>query len=139
MGCPPQVTPLVLDTHAWVWWLTKPEALTRTQRTAVERAVKHGGDSLLVSTLSCWEVALLVQHRRLRFSLPIERWLDQATTIPGLTVVPLSLPIIASAARLTILRDPADMLIVATAQHHGARLATSDVRIQEADLVSIVA
>ncbi len=45
---------------------------------------------------------------------------------------------IVTAARLTALRDPADMLIVATAQHHGARLVTSDTRISETDLIAVV-
>jgi PIN domain nuclease of toxin-antitoxin system len=49
------------------------------------------------------------------------------------------LPIIVAASRLTVLRDPADMLIVATAQQHGARLVTGDGRIQEADVVPCVA
>jgi PIN domain nuclease of toxin-antitoxin system len=31
------------------------------------------------------------------------------------------------------------MLIVATAQHQGARLVTSDVRIDESNLVAVVA
>ena len=50
-------------------------------------------------------------------------------------MVPLSLPIIVTASRLTALRDPADMLIVASAQHHGARSITSDTRIHDAELV----
>jgi PIN domain nuclease of toxin-antitoxin system len=82
---------------------------------------------------------LLTQHRRLRFSVPVDAWLERATAMRGLHVVGLSLPIVVIGARLTGLRDPADMLIVATAQHHGAQLVTSDRRIAEADVVSIVA
>ena len=62
-----------------------------------------------------------------------------AWSFPRIQVIPLSLPIIVTAARLTTLRDPADMLIVARAQHHGARLVTSDTPIEEADLVAVVA
>ena len=43
------------------------------------------------------------------------------------------------AARLTGLRDPADMLIVATALHHGAPLVTSDGRIADSRLVQVIA
>jgi len=49
------------------------------------------------------------------------------------------LPIVVTASRLTGLRDPADMLIVASAQHRGARLVTSDPRIHETELVPFVA
>jgi PIN domain nuclease of toxin-antitoxin system len=133
------VTPLLLDTHAFVWWLSRAERLTRPQRTAIDRVIRDERGALLVSIISCWEIALLSQHRRLRFTVPVDVWLERATTVPGIDVVPLSLPIILTGARLTSLRDPADMLIVATAQHHGARLLTSDARIADAELVPVVA
>jgi PIN domain nuclease of toxin-antitoxin system len=130
------VNSLVLDTNVWVWWVTQPDRLSRTQRDdradAPARAV-----ALLLSVIPCWEVALLVRHGRLRFTLPVDVWLERATALP-LEVVPLSLPIIVSAARLMALRDPADMLIVATAQRHGARLVTGDTRIEDAALVPVV-
>ena len=130
---------LVLDTHAWVWWASKPEKLSRRQRTAIDRARRRGGESLLLSVISAWEVALLVQGARLRLPVPLEAWLEQAMSIAGLDVVPLSVPIIASAARLAALRDPADMLIVATALHHGAPLVTSDRRIADSGSVQVIA
>jgi len=132
------VSALLLDTHAWVWWISHPERLSRRQRTAIDRARKGSEASLFVSIISCWEVALLCQHGRFRFAIPVDTWLEQATRVPGLTILPLSLPIITTASRLTALRDPADMLIVATAQHHEARLVTSDARIADANLVAIV-
>lgn len=130
---------LLLDTHAWVWWISRPDRLSRRQRTAIERTLKRTDAALLLSIISCWEVALLCQHGRFRFTIPVDRWLEEASAAPGIQVVPLSLPIISTAARLTVLHDPADMLIVATAQHHGARLVTSDARIDETKLVAVVA
>ena len=132
------MTALALDTHAWVWWLSKPEKLSRRQRSAIERARKQASASLLLSVISGWEVALLVQAGRLRLPVPLEAWLQQAMSVPGLEVVPLTVPVIATAAQLTALRDPADMLIVATARHHGARLVTSDVRIADSRTVEVV-
>lgn len=132
------MSPLVLDTHAWVWWVSKPEKLSRKQRAAIDRARKRGGDALFLSVISAWEVALLVQGGRLRVPVPLEAWLDQAMSIPGLEIAPLTVPIIGGAARLTGLRDPADMLIVATALQHGARLITNDRRIENSGLVQVV-
>lgn len=129
---------LVLDTHAWVWWLSKPEKLSRKQRSAIDRARKRGGDTLLLSVISGWEVALLVQGGRLRLPVQLEVWLEQAMSIPGLEIAQLTVPIIAGASRLTGLRDPADMLIVATALHHGAPLITNDGRIEESGLVQVI-
>ena len=130
---------LVLDTHAWVWWASKPEKLSRRQRSAIDRARKQSSVSLLLSVISGWEVALLVQAGCLRLPVPLETWLQRAMSVPGLEVVPLTVSIIATAAQLTVLRDPADMLIVATARQHGARLITSDARIEESGTVEVVA
>jgi len=129
---------LVLDTHAWVWWVSKPEKLSRKQRSAIERAGKREGDIVVLSAISGWEVALLVQGGRLRLPVQLETWLDQAMSIPGLEIAPLTVPIIAGAARLVGLRDPADMLIVATALHYGAPLLTSDARIGDSGLVRVI-
>ena len=126
----------MLDTNAWVWWTTRPEKLSRRQRSAIESLRRR--DALLVSIMSCWEVALLCQLGRFRFTVPVERWLAEASEVPGVEVVPLSLPIIVTAARLTNLRDPADMLIVATALDHGAALVTSDARIVESGTVEVI-
>ncbi len=133
------LSPLVLDTHAWVWWVTRPEKLSRRQRTAIERSLRASREPLLVSIISCWEVALLAQRGRLRFSIPAEAWLDLASKLPGLDIVPLSLGIVSSAVRLPQLRDPADQLVVATALERGARLVTSDARIAETELVPVIA
>jgi len=133
------VSTLVLDTHAWVWWLSKPEKLSRKQRSAVDRIRRREGDTLLLSVVSGWEVALLVQSGRLRLPVQLETWLGEAMSIPGLEIAPLTVPILAGAARLTGLRDPADMLIVATALHYGAPLVTNDGRINDSDLVRVIA
>ena len=128
----------MLDTHAWVWWVSKPEKLSRKQRSAIDRARRRGGDTLLLSVISGWEVALLVQGGRLRLPVQLEAWLEQAMSIPGLEIAPLTVPIIAGAARLTGLRDPADMLIVATALRYGAPLLTNDGRIDDSGLVQVI-
>jgi len=130
---------VLLDTHAWVWWTTRPDKLARAQRSAIDRCLKDNDSVLMVSIISCWEVALLCQKGKLRFTTPAEQWLQEASTVPGIEVVPLTLPIVSTAAQLSGLKDPADMLIVATAQHHRVRLVTNDSRIVEAKLVAIVA
>ena len=129
---------LLLDTHAWYWWINSPEKLARSQRAAIERTLKSSESVLLVSIISCWELALLSQQGRIRFDRPMEQWLQEAGTVQGVEVVPLTLPIITTAARFARLRDPADRLIVATAQHHGVRLITNDARIEAANLVTVV-
>jgi PIN domain nuclease of toxin-antitoxin system len=133
------LTPLLLDTHAWVWWVTRPERLSRKQRTAIDRARRAAREPILVSIISCFEVALLAQRGKLRFSIAPDAWLEQAASLPGVEPVPLSLATISIAVRLAGLRDPADQLVVASALERGARLVTSDTRIAETGAVTVVA
>jgi PIN domain nuclease of toxin-antitoxin system len=133
------LTPLLLDTHAWVWWISQPEKLSRKQRAAIERTRRAARDPLLVSIISCWEVALLAQRGRLRFSIATDAWLEQATSLPGVELVSLSLATVSIAVRLGSLRDPADQLVVATALERGARLVTSDARIANSEAVAVIA
>ena len=107
---------LVLDTHAWVWWVSKPEKLSRRQRSAIDRTRKRGDGALILSVISGWEVALLVQGGRLR--LPV--------------------PAMAEGHRLAGLRDPASFSTVAPALHHGAPLLTNDRRIVDSGLVQVI-
>jgi PIN domain nuclease of toxin-antitoxin system len=53
-------------------------------------------------------------------------------------ILPITIPIAAEAGRLSVLRDPADRAIVATARVHGLRLLTSDQRIIASKLVSFI-
>jgi len=63
---------------------------------------------------------MLAHRERLRFSIAAEAWLEQATKLPGLEIVALSLSIVSTAVRLDRLRDPVDQLVVATALARGA-------------------
>ncbi len=47
--------PSVLDTHAWVWWVTNDRRLSSRGRSAIERAAKRG--ELYLSIYSIWEMA----------------------------------------------------------------------------------
>lgn len=71
---------IVLDTHIWVWWVQDDPRLTAAQREAIQ---EQETDALGVSAISCWEVAKLVERRRLQFSIPLETWIEQALNYPG--------------------------------------------------------
>ena len=48
---------LLLDTHAFLWWLTADQALTP----AANRAIADRGNEVFVSAASAWEIA--TKHR----------------------------------------------------------------------------
>jgi hypothetical protein len=79
-------------------------------------------------------------RRRIRLDLPLGDWLATATAPPLVQRLAISPAVAAGAATLpdAFHRDPADRLIVASAQVLGVTLLTQDRRIIEADLVPIL-
>lgn len=126
---------IVLDTHAWIWYSTEDARLSRRARDRIRKA-----DRLGVHPVSCWEIAMLVEHKRLRFSMDVGAWVDAALQRPKVELLPF-LP--AAAVRAAGLgagfpEDPADRFIVATALELRAPVATSDRAIEEWGKVSVI-
>jgi PIN domain nuclease of toxin-antitoxin system len=123
--------PTLLDTHAWVWWVSEDRRLSASARRAIHRDQER--DALLLSMISIWEVAKKAQKGGLVLDRPIDLWLDQATSQRGLHLVELTRPILVESCRLPgpFHGDPADQLIVATAREREATVLTKDQRIRE--------
>lgn len=126
---------IVLDTHAWVWWVTKPERLGKRAARAIDKAERIG-----VPAICVWEVAVKADARKLRFDRPYDVWLDEALAQDArVELVPLDPRIVVDAVRLSWDHaDPADRLIVASARVHQAPLLTTDDRIEASGLVRCV-
>ena len=125
----------LLDTHALVWWVDGSKKLAREQLRATERAAN--ASTLFVSEISFWEIAMLVEARKLSFREPLGEWLERATAAPAVQRVGITPTIAREFASLGATRtwDPADRIIVATARVLAARLITSDSRIVESNIV----
>ena len=118
---------IILDTHIWVLWVQNDLRLTKQQRQWLQ---DYESDGLGVSLLSCWEVAKLVEKKRLILPLAIDRWLEVALDYPGVELLNLSLPIVIDSTQLTgFHNDPFDQLIVATARFYDGPLLTADRKI----------
>jgi len=120
----------VLDTHVWVWWHANPRCLSRRSRELISRP--DGYQELLLSAISLWEFAKLIEKGRLAVSCEPEEWILQALQMPKLSVVPLSPRIACHSTQLPgqFHDDPADQIIVATAREHDATILTKDARIR---------
>jgi PIN domain nuclease of toxin-antitoxin system len=96
---------IVLDTHAWVWWVHGSEQLTQAQINIIQ---VNEEDVIGVSAISCWEVAKLVELGRLELSTPVEKWMRQALGYPGIRLLELSPEISIESTRLPgeFHRDP---------------------------------
>ena len=79
---------VVLDTCAWLWMCSESTKLSRAAREAITREQRH--DGLVVSIISAWEIAKLVQKAKLSFSIPCSEWIEGAVRADGVTMHPLT-------------------------------------------------
>ena len=130
---------ILLDTHVLIWWASgemqrlSPQAL-RAIEAEIERAAQPGQPAgLLVSAISCWEVAMLVQRGRLALSLEVERWLAVVASIAAVRLLPLEPAVAVAATRLPepFHADPADRFLVAQARDLAVPLLSADRKIRD--------
>ena len=122
---------IVLDTHAWIWFASNPEILSRKAKKAVDLAVRK--KSVLVSSISVWEVALLVKKKRLELSMDVADWIAKSENLPFIQFIPVSNSIALKSVNLPppLHPDPADRIIIATALSAGAPIVTKDKNISD--------
>ncbi len=126
---------IVLDTHAWIFLADDAKRLGKAGTRAIAKATRIG-----ISAISLWELALLVEKKRLSIDRELSAWMNEALEDPRLEVLPLTPAIVATAhqVRGALDGDPGDRLIVATALVEGATLISKDERISESGLVPVV-
>ena len=120
---------LLLDTHIWVWYLENDEKRLRKKVADHLRTAEQAGEAF-VSDISFWEVANISIKKKLLSSDPVV-WLHRAAEAPGLNYLPIEREALIQSTRLsgTPPRDPADRILIATAQLNGASLVTADRQI----------
>ena len=125
----------LLDTHILIYWLGEDERLSARQKEILEKASPE--NPLWVSDITLWEIATLYNLKRLSLPLPLRDWLEAATAPPLVQRVGISPAIAAAVAALppSFHRDPADRIIIASAQLLGATLLTHDARLIRSGLV----
>ena len=114
---------LLLDTHAFLWWVGATRGLSRKARAAIG----SGRNECFVSIASGWEIAIEVSLGRLRVEGALDRFLPEQMAANGFQ--PLSIEL-KHAARVATLpfhhRDPFDRLLVAQALEEELAIVTAD-------------
>lgn len=103
---------LLLDTHAFLWWLAGSRRLSRSARQAIE----DEANDVLVSAASAWEIT--TKHRLGKLPEAEEVALDVSATISSQSFeeLPISVDDAGRAGRLPgPHRDPFDRVLVAQA------------------------
>ncbi|WP_072016100.1 type II toxin-antitoxin system VapC family toxin [Leptolyngbya sp. KIOST-1] len=126
---------IILDTHAWIWWMNESSALSRKAINAIANA-----DQIAIPAISCWELAMLDSKGRISLSMDVQVWLDIAFQRPRVILLPLTPEIAVLSTRLPgdFHGDPADRLIVASSLIHKASLISKDEKIRQWQYLPVI-
>jgi PIN domain nuclease of toxin-antitoxin system len=129
---------IILDTHAWLWWISNPEKLGGVASSAIDQAMEQNG--ILLSSISTWEIALLVDKGRLTLSIDVRDWIRKTESLPFVRFMSVDNTIALRSVALpgAFHADPADRIIVATALSTGLPLVTKDEKIRACSFVQTI-
>jgi PIN domain nuclease of toxin-antitoxin system len=114
---------LLLDTHAFLWWLDGSRKLSRRARAAIG----SGKNECFVSVASGWEIAIKVSLGTLRIEGTLDRFLPEQLAANGFQALGIDLKHAAAVATLPFHhRDPFDRLLAAQALEENLRIVTAD-------------
>ena len=130
---------IVLDTHVLLWWVSGSSQLSATAEKAIKKTLAKGSE-VLVSAISAWEVAMLIEKGHLVLSMDVENWFDEVSQIDGMRFIPVDNEISIKSTVLpgTFHKDPADRMIVATARKLAVSLVTADKKIRNYEHVKTI-
>ena len=120
---------LLLDTHAFIWWLCEDPRLSARAR----RAIAKKSNEVWVSAASVWEMAMKAERGRLPSLARRVAQLPVVIRDEGFKELPISAAHALRAPELTFLhRDPFDRMLVAQAELEQLVLVSNDSRIAAA-------
>jgi len=113
---------LLLDTHAFLWFVAGDERLGRKAR----RVIEDDEAELYLSTASVWEMAIKSSLGRLRLPAPLTDYLTEKVA-DRFRILPVEWPHAAAVEALPFHhRDPFDRLLVAQALIEDLTVVTGD-------------
>jgi PIN domain nuclease of toxin-antitoxin system len=116
----------LLDTHAFLWWVTDQPRISQRVRGIIE----NGHNEIFVSAASGWEIIIKFQLGRLLLPEDPEGYLMEQIRRNAFQVLPIRMY---HSLRLLALpslhKDPFDRMLVAQAQFEKLPILTSDKQI----------
>jgi PIN domain nuclease of toxin-antitoxin system len=127
---------LLLDTHIWLWSVLSPEKLARR----VAKALQDAENELWLSSVSVWELVMLVERERVVLHGAVDEWVAETMRTAPIREAPVTHEVALETRNIRFPhRDPADRFIAATASVFGLTLVTADERIIGTRGLSILA
>lgn len=117
---------VILDTHAFLWWITDDSRLPASAREVIAGA----GNDLFLSAASGWEIAIKARLGRLEVAGDLTRLIPEHMTRNAIQSLPVSMSHALSVQDLPdIHRDPFDRILVAQGLLEQMPILTQDENI----------
>jgi len=119
---------LLLDTHAFLWWITDDARLSEKAR----EIMGDGKNQLFFSAASGWEIAIKAKLGKLKVSDDLERFIPEQVALNAIENLPILLSHVLHVYALPDYhRDPFDRLLISQAQLEGLPILTADSQISQ--------
>jgi len=117
------VTRVLLDTHAFLWWLDGDESLSVQGR----EVIGDTGNEIFVSAVSAWEISTKVRLGKLPGAIDVAANLSECLLDQGFLAMNITVPHAQRAgALLGAHRDPFDRMLIAQALLEGCSLMSNE-------------
>jgi PIN domain nuclease of toxin-antitoxin system len=114
---------LLLDTHAFLWFVLNDSSLSATARTLI---IDPQND-ILISPATYWEIAIKVSIGKFRLPGPFADFMEQQIAQNDLTVLPITVAHAAVVASLPFHhKDPFDRLLIAQSIEENTPVLSAD-------------
>ena len=119
---------LLLDTHAFLWWITDDPRLSEKAR----EIMSDGKNQLFLSAASGWEIAIKAKLGKLKVSDNLEHFIPEQVALNAIENLPIVLSHVLHVYTLPDYhRDPFDRLLISQAQLEGLSILTVDSLISQ--------
>ncbi len=114
---------LLLDTHAWLWFVLADKQLSSAARAAIEDPANES----FVSMASIWELGIKLSLGKYQLTTPLDEFLSQAIDGQGFQQLDITSAHVVRMAQLPFHhRDPFDRLLIAQTMEESAVFVTLD-------------
>ncbi len=116
---------LLLDTHAFLWWINPHERLSARTRDILA----NGTHEIFVSAVTPWEVAIKATIGRFNIAEPLGPFFARALSANGFRMLPIDLTHAVAVRDLPLRadhRDPFDRMLVAQAKVENLAVVSAD-------------
>ena len=114
---------LLLDTHAFLWFIAGSERLTAAARELIEESANQP----FLSAASLWEMAIKLSLGRLHLGRPFEDLIPEQMRLNGIQLLGIELEHVTPVTTLPFHhRDPFDRLLVAQAMVEQMPIVSAD-------------